>query len=282
MGALLSVSSALQAPPLHAKRAAPLQSTIDRAANREQTDAVGRYCADDKQPQRRATSTVKVGQVRIGSSDPIVLQTMGTTDTNDVQASVEQILRCKEAGADMVRLTVQGIGEAKNSLKIREQLDAQGVHIPLVADMHFNRKAAMIACEAYDKIRVNPGNFADGRKTFEEIDYDVACGVRCYSTRGDGVRVGHVPDFAVSCRDAASVASGATDTLSPRPDTHTRVTSRRWRRLDGVEADAVGARATRHTVAINTGPAAVRGRARLHRADVHAACRKVQGARTSN
>jgi len=119
VGALLSVSSALQAPPLHAKRAAPLQSTIDRAANREQTDAVGRYCADDKAPERRSTSTVKVGQVRIGSSDPIVLQTMGTTDTNDVQASVEQILRCKEAGADMVRLTVQGIGEAKNSLKIR-------------------------------------------------------------------------------------------------------------------------------------------------------------------
>ena len=180
VGALLSVSSALQAPQLHAKRAAPLASTIDRAANREKTDAVGRYCADDKQPQRRATSTVKVGQVRIGSSDPIVLQTMGTTDTNDVQASVEQILRCKEAGADMVRLTVQGIGEARNSLKIREQLDAQGVHIPLVADMHFNRKAAMIACEAYDKIRVNPGNFADGRKTFEEIDYDVRGGVRCF------------------------------------------------------------------------------------------------------
>ena len=174
---LLGLSSALQAPQLHAKRAAPLQSTIDRAANREATDAVGRYCADDKAPTRRDTSTVKVGQVRIGSSDPIVLQTMGTTDTNDVQASVEQILRCKEAGADMVRLTVQGIGEAKNSLKIREQLDAQGVHIPLVADMHFNRKAAMIACEAYDKIRVNPGNFADGRKTFEEIDYDVGGGV---------------------------------------------------------------------------------------------------------
>ncbi len=56
------------------------------------------------------------------------------------------------------------------------------MHIPLVADMHFNRKAAMIACEAYDKIRVNPGNFADGRKTFEEIDYDVRGGVRC-STR---------------------------------------------------------------------------------------------------
>ena len=183
VGALLSVSSALQAPQLHAKRAAPLQSTLDRAANREQTDAVGRYCADDKQPQRRATSTVKVGQVRIGSSDPIVLQTMGTTDTNDVQASVEQILRCKEAGADMVRLTVQGIGEAKNSLKIREQLDAQGVHIPLVADMHFNRKAAMIACEAYDKIRVNPGNFADGRKTFEEIDYDVRGGVLLFTRR---------------------------------------------------------------------------------------------------
>ena len=219
VGALLSVSSALQAPVLKAPRAAPLQSTIDRAANREATDAVGRYCADDKAPTRRDTSTVKVGQVRIGSSDPIVLQTMGTTDTNDVQASVEQILRCKEAGADMVRLTVQGIGEAKNSLKIREQLDAQGVHIPLVADMHFNRKAAMIACEAYDKIRVNPGNFADGRKTFEEIDYDVRGGVRCF----------HAIDAFPS--------------------------SARWRRGG---RDAVGARATHHKVAINTGPAAVR------------------------
>ena len=116
---LLGLSSALQAPLVRTPRAAPLASTIDRAANREKTDAVGRYCADDKAPTRRDTSTVKVGQVRIGSSDPIVLQTMGTTDTNDVQASVEQILRCKEAGADMVRLTVQGIGEAKNSLKIR-------------------------------------------------------------------------------------------------------------------------------------------------------------------
>jgi len=168
----LSVSSALQAPLRQAPRSAPLASTVDRAANREQTNAIKQYCASDKVPQRRTTATVKVGQVRIGSSDPIVLQTMGTTDTNDVEDSVAQILRCKAAGADMVRLTVQGIGEAKNSLKIREQLDAQGVNIPLVADMHFNRKAAMIACEAYDKIRVNPGNFADGRKTFEEIDYD--------------------------------------------------------------------------------------------------------------
>ena len=243
---LLGLSSALQAPLVRTPRAAPLASTIDRAANREATDAVGRYCADDKAPTRRDTSTVKVGQVRIGSSDPIVLQTMGTTDTNDVQASVEQILRCKEAGADMVRLTVQGIGEAKNSLKIREQLDAQGVHIPLVADMHFNRKAAMIACEAYDKIRVNPGNFADGRKTFEEIDYDVRGRRPLFYALGDGVRVGHVPDFAATCRDFASMASGATHTPSPRPNTHSRVTSRRWRRLDGVEVDAVGARATHH------------------------------------
>mmetsp|Transcript_22237 Transcript_22237/g.66763 ORF Transcript_22237/g.66763 Transcript_22237/m.66763 type:complete len:747 (+) Transcript_22237:58-2298(+) len=134
--------------------------------------AIGRYCADDKAPERRATSDVKVGQVTIGSANPIVLQTMGTTDTNDVDASVAQILRCQEAGADMVRLTVQGIGEAKKSLEIREKLDARGARIPLVADIHFNVKASLIACEAYDKIRVNPGNFADGRKTFKEIDYD--------------------------------------------------------------------------------------------------------------
>jgi len=133
---------------------------------------VGQYCESLSQPARRPTSTVKVGQVEIGSKGDIVLQTMGTTDTNDVDATVEQILRCRDAGADMVRLTVQGIGEAKSSLEIRKKLDDMGAHIPLVADIHFNKKASLIAAEAYDKIRVNPGNFADGRKTFEEIDYD--------------------------------------------------------------------------------------------------------------
>jgi len=109
-----------------------------------------------------------------------------------------------------------------------EQLDAQGVHIPLVADMHFNRKAAMIACEAYDKIRVNPGNFADGRKTFEEIDYDVARGVRC-STRGDGVRVGHVPD------------------LRRRAGTSRRWRPRSSRRVGGVGCHPYAVAATQHT-----------------------------------
>ena len=89
-----------------------------------------------------------------------------------------------------------------------EQLDAQGVHIPLVADMHFNRKAAMIACEAYDKIRVNPGNFADGRKTFEEIDYDVTGGVRWFTRAAMALEWG---TFRTSRRRAG--------------------TSRRWRRV---------------------------------------------------
>jgi len=89
-----------------------------------------------------------------------------------VAASVAQILKCKEAGAEMVRLTVQGLLEAKKAKEIRLALDALGCDISLVADIHFHPKASLLACEAFEKIRVNPGNFADGRKTFETIDYD--------------------------------------------------------------------------------------------------------------
>ena len=151
------------------------------------------------------------------------------------------------------------------------------MHIPLVADMHFNRKAAMIACEAYDKIRVNPGNFADGRKTFEEIDYDVRGGVRCFTRAAMAWEWGA---FLTSRRRAGTprrvdgvgchrYAVAATQhTLS----SHVASMASRWTRRD-----AVGARATHHAVAINTGPEAVRGRARLHRGDVHALGRTVQG-----
>ena len=85
---------------------------------------------------------------------------------------MEQILRCQEAGADMVRLTVQGLAEANKAKEIRAKLDEMGATIPLVADIHFHPKASLLAAEAFEKIRVNPGNFADGRKSFEEIDYD--------------------------------------------------------------------------------------------------------------
>ncbi|CAM9161247.1 unnamed protein product [Choristocarpus tenellus] len=97
---------------------------------------------------------------------------MTTTDTNDVEATVEQVIRCADAGADLVRITVQGKREAMACQKIRDLLTAKGYDTPLVADIHFQPKIAMMVAEAFEKIRINPGNFVDGRKTFDEYVYD--------------------------------------------------------------------------------------------------------------
>ncbi|KAG8464727.1 hypothetical protein KFE25_010095 [Diacronema lutheri] len=131
-----------------------------------------RYCESVYTPTRRPTRTVWVGKVPIGSEHPIAIQTMTTTDTRDVEASVEQIIRCADAGADLVRLTVQGMQEARACALIKARLLERGYETPLVADIHFAPKVALLVAESFDKIRVNPGNFMDGRKTFEEKSYD--------------------------------------------------------------------------------------------------------------
>ena len=139
------------------------------------------YCENVYRATRRKTRTVWAGQVPIGSEHRIARQTMTTTDTNDVEATVQQTIRCADAGADLVRITVQGRREAEACKAIRERLTELGyAHVALVADIHFQPKVALLVAEAFEKIRVNPGNFADGRKTFEEIDYDVWGGVRCF------------------------------------------------------------------------------------------------------
>mmetsp|Transcript_39010 Transcript_39010/g.65558 ORF Transcript_39010/g.65558 Transcript_39010/m.65558 type:complete len:741 (-) Transcript_39010:78-2300(-) len=130
------------------------------------------YCEEYNVTKRRPTRTVWVGKVPIGSEHPIALQTMTTTDTRDVKATVEQVKRCADAGADLVRITVQGMMEANACHEIREQLFKDRYDTPLVADMHFAPKVAVRVAEAFEKIRINPGNFADGRKTFEEINYE--------------------------------------------------------------------------------------------------------------
>ena len=91
------------------------------------------------------------------------------------------MIKCADAGAEMVRITVQGMQEAKACVEIKKTLLEKGYTTPLIADIHFAPKVAMTVAECFDKIRVNPGNFADGRKTFEEIDYDVRGGVRCFT-----------------------------------------------------------------------------------------------------
>jgi len=97
---------------------------------------------------------------------------MGTTDTADVEGTIEQVMRCADKGFDLVRITVQGRREANAAMKIREGLFKKGYDIPLCADMHFQPKVAMMVAEALEKIRINPGNFADGRKDFEEKIYE--------------------------------------------------------------------------------------------------------------
>ena len=97
---------------------------------------------------------------------------MATTLTADVQGTVEQVIRCADEGFDMVRVTVVGMKDAMACLDIRKELDAKGYSIPLCADMHFQPKVALKVADAVEKIRVNPGNFADGRKTFEEVLYE--------------------------------------------------------------------------------------------------------------
>lgn len=97
---------------------------------------------------------------------------MATTDTADVDATIEQVMRCADKGFDLVRITVQGRREATAAAKIREGLFKKGYDIPLCADMHFQPKVALLVADALEKIRINPGNFADGRKDFEEKIYE--------------------------------------------------------------------------------------------------------------
>lgn len=97
---------------------------------------------------------------------------MATTNTADVDATIEQVMRCADKGFDLVRITVQGRREADAAMKIREGLFKKGYDIPLCADMHFQPKVALMVAEAVEKIRINPGNFADGRKDFTEKVYE--------------------------------------------------------------------------------------------------------------
>ncbi|KAL4448645.1 hypothetical protein ABPG75_005864 [Micractinium tetrahymenae] len=131
-----------------------------------------KYCESINQTKRRPTRTVEIGPVKVGSEHPIALQTMTTTDTRDVEKTVEQVKRCADAGADIVRITVQGKKEAEACMRIRERLFQDRYDVPLVADIHFQPGVAMMVADAFEKIRINPGNFADGRKTFEVINYD--------------------------------------------------------------------------------------------------------------
>jgi len=123
--------------------------------------------------KRLKTLEVKVGDLLIGNFHPIRIQTMTTTDTMDTLGTVEQSIRCIEAGAELVRITAPSKKEAENLLNIKNELHKRGYTTPLVADIHFTPNAAEIAARIVEKVRVNPGNYVD-KKKFELIEYSDA------------------------------------------------------------------------------------------------------------
>ena len=128
------------------------------------------YCKDISNYQRFPTREVMVGDIAIGNDNPIRVQSMTTTDTMDTKGTIAQSIRMIDAGCEIVRITAPSIKEAKNLKMIRDGLRDKGYKIPLVADIHFTPNAAEVAAEIVEKVRINPGNFAD-KKKFEMRDY---------------------------------------------------------------------------------------------------------------
>ncbi len=119
------------------------------------------YCNSLTEYKRLATREVKIGDLLLGNFHPIRLQTMTTTDTMDTIATVEQTIRCIEAGAELVRITAPSKKEAENLRNIKQELTKRGYTTPLIADIHFTPNAAEIAARMVEKVRVNPGNYVD-------------------------------------------------------------------------------------------------------------------------
>src|SRR6187399_1752466 len=128
------------------------------------------YCESLTEYTRLATREVRIGELLLGNFHPIRVQTMTTTDTMDTMATVEQSIRCIEAGAELVRITAPSKREAENLKNIKDELRRRGYDTPLVADIHFTPNAAEIAARIVEKVRVNPGNYVD-KKKFEQIEY---------------------------------------------------------------------------------------------------------------
>jgi (E)-4-hydroxy-3-methylbut-2-enyl-diphosphate synthase len=128
------------------------------------------YCESLTEYKRLNTKEVRIGDLLLGNFHPIRVQTMTTTNTMDTLATVEQSIRCIEAGSELIRITAPSKKEAENLLNIKNELRKRGYHTPLVADIHFTPNAAEIAARIVEKVRVNPGNYVD-KKKFEQIEY---------------------------------------------------------------------------------------------------------------
>jgi (E)-4-hydroxy-3-methylbut-2-enyl-diphosphate synthase len=128
------------------------------------------YCESLTEYKRLKTREVKIGDLLLGNFHPIRVQTMTTTDTMNTIATVEQSIRCIEAGSELIRITAPSKNEAENLLNIKNELRKRGYNTPIIADIHFTPNAAEIAARIIEKVRVNPGNYVD-KKKFEQIEY---------------------------------------------------------------------------------------------------------------
>ncbi len=128
------------------------------------------YCESLTEYKRLKTREVKIGDLLLGNFHPIRVQTMTTTDTMNTIATVEQSIRCIEAGSELIRITAPSKNEAENLLNIKNELRKRGYATPIIADIHFTPNAAEIAARIIEKVRVNPGNYVD-KKKFEQIEY---------------------------------------------------------------------------------------------------------------
>ena len=129
-----------------------------------------KYCNSLTSYKRWKSREVKIGDVALGGDNPIRVQSMTTTDTMDTKGTVDQSIRMIEAGCEYVRITAPSKKQAENLQNIKNELLKRGYNTPLIADIHFTPNAAEIAARIVEKVRINPGNFAD-RKKFNYIQY---------------------------------------------------------------------------------------------------------------
>lgn len=128
------------------------------------------YCSNFREYKKRPTNATRIGEVLIGGEGEIVVQTMTNTPCSDIEATTQQVISAYKAGAQIVRITVPSMNDVVHLAQVKQKIDDAGFKIPLVADVHFNQRIAFEAAKVVDKVRINPGNFADS-KNFNKLDY---------------------------------------------------------------------------------------------------------------
>jgi (E)-4-hydroxy-3-methylbut-2-enyl-diphosphate synthase len=170
----------------------------------ENSSEIKLYCESLTVYKRRKSSVVNIGEVPMGGDYPIRIQSMTTTDTMDTKGTVEQSIRMIDAGCDYVRITAPSLKEAENLQNIKDELRKRGYKTPLIADIHFTPNAAEMAARIVEKVRVNPGNYAD-KKKFEQLDYTDSS----YEAEIDRIRQRFVPLIKICKEYGTAMRIGA-------------------------------------------------------------------------